>query len=399
MELISILSLFSKQMLLQPNYKRSTVWIFALPALVVLFFVGCNSTAQSETGNQQDGGQADPTGSLKVLIYRTTHFRGFMSPQVFNEADFAALAHEYHANLLRWQLDAIGDWKVKLENDKDLAHYNEWLDFKLNELDRVLKAAAKYRIKVVVDLHYPPGGHYDDDHSLVMFYEKKYNDRFIELWKTIANRYKGNTAVWGYDLINEPVQNKPAQQGLDYLQTQLHAAQVIRAIDADVPVIVESGDWARAGDYASMPALPIKNLIYEAHMYEPQKFTAQGVLNHFTDVHYPGFIDGKAYDKAALKEILQPLRNFQLAHNAHIYIGEFSAVRWAPGAAQYLNDCIQIFEEYGWDWTYHAFREADVWSVEHENIPADQPKEKVVLARVNTDRKNVLLKWFKLNGK
>ena len=58
------------------------------------------------------------------------------------------------------------------------------------------------------------------------------------------------------------------------------------------------------------------------------------------------------------------MRKFQLRHNAKIYVGEFSACIYGPGAGQYLRDCISIFEEYGWDWTYHSFREALWWNVE-----------------------------------
>ena len=64
---------------------------------------------------------------------------------------------------------------------------------------------------------------------------------------------------------------------------------------------------------------------------------------------------------------LGAVRDFQLRHDAIVYIGEFSAIAWAEGAGEYLTDCISIFEEYGWNWSYHAFREFTGWSVEHES--------------------------------
>ncbi len=79
--------------------------------------------------------------------------------------------------------------------------------------------------------------------------------------------------------------------------------------------------------------------------------------------------------------VFESVREFQLAYNVHIYVGEFSAIRWAPGAAKYLSDCIDLFEEYNWDWTYHAFREWDGWSIEHGEL----------------DRRELLLKWFANN--
>ena len=72
-----------------------------------------------------------------------------------------------------------------------------------------------------------------------------------------------------------------------------------------------------------------------------------------------------------MKNVLAPVRAFQKKYGAKIYVGEFSAICWAPGAGVYLRDCIDIFEEYGWDWTYHAFREWAGWSVEHEGEEAE----------------------------
>ena len=81
------------------------------------------------------------------------------------------------------------------------------------------------------------------------------------------------------------------------------------------------------------------------------------------------------------------MRSFEERHGAKIYVGEFSAAAWAPGADQYLRDCIEVFNENGWDWTYHAFRESPCWSVEHKGpdgrhmTPAlsDTPRKRALL--------------------
>ena len=85
----------------------------------------------------------------------------------------------------------------------------------------------------------------------------------------------------------------------------------------------------------------------------------------------------------------EPVREFQQKHGARIYVGEFSAVAWAPGAEKYLEDCIALFEEYGWDWSYHAFREWKGWSVEHEGPDAEH-----LVPSADNPRKRVLLKAF-----
>ena len=70
-------------------------------------------------------------------------------------------------------------------------------------------------------------------------------------------------------------------------------------------------------------------------------------------------------------------------------MGEFSAASYAPGAERYLRDCISLFEEYGWDWTYHAFREADVWNVEKARNAAGK-----YAPAADTPRKRALLDGF-----
>jgi endoglucanase len=107
-------------------------------------------------------------------------------------------------------------------------------------------------------------------------------------------------------------------------------------------------------------------------------------------------VEGRNWDRAALETALKPAIDFQKKYNVQIYLGEFSAIRWAPdgSAARYLSDVIDICEAYGWDWTYHAFREWSGWSVEHgsareDNRPAAEP----------TDRQKVLCSWLAKNKK
>ncbi len=65
-------------------------------------------------------------------------------------------------------------------------------------------------------------------------------------------------------------------------------------------------------------------------------------------------------------------------------MGEFSAVRWAPGAVDYLADSTALFDQLGWDWSYHAFVEWHGWSVQigedkYVTTPAPSPTERQLL--------------------
>lgn len=318
--------------------------------------------------------------------------RGVMSPEAFRNEDLRVLGMEWKANVIRWQMTR--NWG-RTGTDRDLAEYDRWMESELADLDKALEACGRYGIKVVVDMHSPPGGRHAN-HELAIFHEAKYQDHFVAWWEKIARRYKGSPVIWGYDLINEPVQNVPPPTGVtDYLGTQVRAAKAIRAIDPEMPIIIEAGEGDCPGGYRDLEPVDIPNVIYQVHMYVPGQFTHQRVFDKDQPPEtYPGKIGGTMWDKERLRKVLGPVREFQLAYSVHIYVGEFSAPRWAPGAVNYLRDCIELFEEYGWDWTYHAYREWDGWSVEHSS-DRDDPRP----TKEPTDRKKLLLEWFGKNVK
>lgn len=92
-------------------------------------------------------------------------------------------------------------------------------------------------IKVVFDMHSPPGGRYktpavlgtagalaelDGSACLRLFMEEYYNKLFIETWRYIAERLKDCDVVWAYDLLNEPT-NGGQNVKYNYLQSQYDA--------------------------------------------------------------------------------------------------------------------------------------------------------------------------------
>ena len=59
-----------------------------------------------------------------------------------------------------------------------------------------------------------------------------------------------------------------------------------------------------------------------------------------------------------------------------------------------MKDCIELFEEFGWDWSYHAFREWSGWSVEH-----GQDKDDAAPSKTQTSREKLLREWYGKNVK
>ncbi len=311
--------------------------------------------------------------------------RGCMLPErATTEDDIATLA-SWGATLARFQI--MRNWTA-VDDSQDLDEYAQWIDSRLDNLADVLTWAQARGMKIVVDLHSPPGGKRQRPREMNMLHDDKFADAFVETWRRIARRFAGNPAIYGYDLINEPAQWGAAKNS--YWDLQRRAAEAIREIDPATPIIVASNMADSPGAFLYLSPLAMDNVVYQIHVYAPAKFTHQGVggLVRKPDGSQFKWPDPEmGWDIGYLRRILGPVRAFQEKHHARIYVGEFSAIAWAPGADQYLRDCISLFEEYGWDWTYHAFREWAGWSVEHEvaapgqtPVPSDDnPRKRALL--------------------
>ena len=314
-----------------------------------------------------------------------------MLPHATTEDDIATLA-SWGATMVRFQI--ARNWSG-VDDNQDLAEYAAWVDSRLDNLEDVLKWCAARGMKVCVDLHTPPGGKRAGDRAMNMFFDARFADAFVGTWRRIATRFKGHAALYGYDLVNEPIQRVPAP--FSYWELQRRAAETIRAIDPDTPIVVESNLGCVAESYRYLSPLAMDNVIYQVHLYKPYEYTHQGVWGNPREADGRPLVwpdPARGWDVNHLRRVLAPVRAFQEKHKCRIYVGEFSAVSWAPGADAYLRDCIALFAEYGWDWTYHAFREWGAWSVEHEAIEPGRAGPSNFRPVDDSARKRALLDGF-----
>ncbi len=310
--------------------------------------------------------------------------RGVMLGLGLKEADFKVL-HDWGVTLARFQMER--HWNT-VGGNRDLVAYGKYIDEQLDILEDVLKWAKKYGMQICIDLHAAPGAR-GEARDLYMCHDEVYAEAFVATWRKIATRFKGRPEVYGFDLINEPQQRLPALPDCDYWSIQSRAAEAIREIDPETPIIVESNVYADPGTFAYLKPLALTNIIYQAHMYKPMAFTHQQVFDRKAPrTKYPDA--AKGWDRAYVRRQLQAMRDFQERHGAKIYVGEFSAIVWAEGAGHYIRDCIDIFEEYGWDWSFHSFREWSGWSVEYEATEPWQEKPSL-----DNPRKRALLEGFR----
>ena len=120
---------------------------------------------------------------------------------------------------------------------------------------------------VLLDLHGTFGGQNTFDNcgevnsDPQLWKNTEYQDRTVKLWEGIANHYKGNPAVAGYDLLNEP--DRVGKDQLNAFYNRLYKA--IRAIDSDHMIYMEAAwDWNQL--YAPS-VYGWTNVVYEMHYY------------------------------------------------------------------------------------------------------------------------------------
>ncbi len=284
--------------------------------------------------------------------------------------------NKWNANQVRYMMCPV--WWAP---NRAVGHYQATWRKILDKLPAGLDRAKALGLAVVLDLHQVPNDHpkeYSKDpkeNSRLWWYDPENLRIFIECWTQVAEICKDRDQVIWFDLLNEPCDDSIVHSKISYPPTSpdwyQKAIDTIRKIDTRHPIVVETGPGMLCWGFTGFPVLkdPYHPVIYSTHPYQPVLYTHQGI-NDKKVLAWPGeFNDngGGWWDRKRLEIELAPAIEFQKKHNVRIYAGEFSATRWAPNSADFLRDCIEVFEKYGWDWNYHALNDAGVWRLDESD--------------------------------
>ncbi len=310
-----------------------------------------------------------------------------IGPRVGAE-DLRVLGGQWKANHVRWQL-IWGGFPHGPADRGDLAAYDAWIDSELERLDSLLPVCEEVGILVLIDLHTPPGGR-NEAKECRLFKEARFQEAFLKVWEKIAARYRDSATVWGYDLVNEPVEGILGEGVMDWhaLATEARGgfARSIRNMRSSSRAFW--GSLARLS--SSNRSTPSASSTVSTCTSRTSSRTR--VYDAPVGITYPGEIGGRHWDKEVIRKALRPAIDYRDAITAS---ASTSAPRSAtPGSAahDYLRDVIEVMEENGWDWAYHAFREWDGWSVEH-----GPDKQSRARSEQPTDRQKLLMSWFEKN--
>ena len=161
-------------------------------------------------------------------------------------------------------------------------------------LDRAVEWAKKYSIYVILDLHSAQGWQNPDWHSdnpygvSLLWEDRSYQERVKILWLYIAEHYKNEPWVAGYNLINEPT--APNMKILNRLYKEW--VRAIREKDKLHIIFIEGNMYSTIFEGLDEPF--DNNLVYSSHNYTIATRMAR---------KYPGYVGDLYIDKNGWKRL------------------------------------------------------------------------------------------------
>jgi hypothetical protein len=204
-----------------------------------------------------------------------------------------------------------------------------WLPEGFALLDQVIAWSKAEGLYVILDMHAAPGGqtgrNIDDGWTHPWLFESaEAQERTIAIWRKLAERYKDEPAVLGYDLLNEPLPNgyEELNPRLEPFYKKLTAA--VREVDPEHVVFLGGAQWDTNFSAFGPPFAP--NLAYTFHKY----------WNETTDASIQKFLD------------------FREKHGAPIWLGESGENEDA-----WVADCVKLMDRHGIGWTFWPYKKLD----------------------------------------
>ncbi len=219
----------------------------------------------------------------------------------------------------------------------------------LTYLDQAIRWAKKYGVYLILDLHAAPGAQNNDWHSdslgkAELWTKKSNRHQTYAILEFLGDRYKDETIVAGYDVLNEAVLDDHNLLNEFYRE----AIKAIRRSDKNHILFIEGTRWAQIIDV--LDDFSDDNWLYSIHYYEPPEFTF-----HFVPfMKYPL----KGYDKNTIRRRMEGYWRFAQKKKRPVHVGEFG-VNYREGVYnehEYLKDVLKAFNDFGFHWNYWTYK-------------------------------------------
>jgi len=146
---------------------------------------------------------------------------------------------------------------------------NTWIETGFILVDNLLEWCEENNMYLILDLHAAPGGQgfgsdiNDYDPNLPSLWESEENkNKTIALWGQIANRYKDESWIGGYDLLNETHWDLGENELRDFY---IDVTNEIRIYDDNHIIFIEGNGYAN--DFSGLTPPWDDNMVYSFHKY------------------------------------------------------------------------------------------------------------------------------------
>lgn len=200
-------------------------------------------------------------------------------------------------------------------------------------IDQFIEWCKQYKLYVILDLHGAPGGqtgtNIDDceNDQPELFIHEPYRRQTVQLWRELADRYKDEWIVGGYDLLNEPLPNFFNQYNDLLMPLYQEFTETIREVDQKHLIILEGAHWAT--DWSVFTEMFDHNILLQFHKY------------------------WSSIDTESIAPYLDKRREF----NVPIYMGEGgeNTLSWYTGA-------FGLYEDHQISWNFWTWKKLDTFN-------------------------------------
>jgi hypothetical protein len=205
-------------------------------------------------------------------------------------------------------------------------------------------------------MHAAPGSqnedwHSDSDGKALLWMDERCQERYFRLWEVLAEDFKDNASVAGYNILNEPVIKENGKEVLRPFYEK--AVRRIRNMDKNHIIFLEGNFWSQRLEDIGEPFSD--NLSYSIHYYHPLDFT----FNFHKGLRYPGEINGERWDIDKIRKTLESYRDYSREWNVPIFAGEFGVnlrCGHCYGELDWVQHVISCFSEFDFHWTYWTYK-------------------------------------------
>ncbi len=200
-------------------------------------------------------------------------------------------------------------------------------------VDSLVEWCRESQLFLILDMHDAPGGqtgdNIDDSYGYPWLFDSEASQqKFCDIWRAIADHYKNEPVILGYELMNEPI--APYFENVDELNAKLEAVYkkgvtAIREVDQNHIILLGGAQW-------------------------------NGNFRPFTDSKFDSKLmyTCHRYGGPATKEAIQGFISFRDSVNLPMYMGEIG-----HNTDQWQADFCQVMRDNNIGYTFWPYKKVD----------------------------------------